>query len=220
MDQWVRLKPVAPVTVEMHEVVPDFLFLGSARAAVAVERLRERSITHVLTVTDILPRRTREAFGPAHHLHINVDDLPGEALSTHFARAIAFIGSREGGGRILVHCTAGVSRSASVVMAYLMHAHGLTLKQAFIHVKQRRTSVRPNGGFMEQLDAFERELHGSSSITPLELINITTVYRKEWLPAITGREPEPLPAPTTRSAPPTTAAATNTEEEEAATSQG
>jgi protein-tyrosine phosphatase len=41
-----------------------------------------------------------------------------------------------------VHCTAGVSRSASVVMAYLMHAHGLTLKQAFIHVKQRRTSVR------------------------------------------------------------------------------
>jgi hypothetical protein len=93
MDQWVRLKPVVAVTVEMHEVVPDFLFLGSARAAVAVERLREQSITHVLTVTDILPRRTREAFGPAHHLHINVDDLPGEALSTHFARAIAFIGA-------------------------------------------------------------------------------------------------------------------------------
>jgi hypothetical protein len=104
---------------------------------------------------------------------------------------------------------------------------------------------------MEQLDAFDRELHGSSSISPLELvrppphelgadvsrsvracvadgsraaqINITTVYRKEWLPAITGREPEPLPAPTTRSAPPkaeATATTTNTEEEEAAASQG
>lgn len=100
---------------------------------------------------------------------------------------------------------------------------------------------------MEQLDAFDRELHGSSSITPLELvraphelgahvamracvadgswaaqINITTVYRKEWLPAITGREPEPLAAPTTRSAPPKAEATTttNAEEEEAAASQG
>jgi predicted N-acetyltransferase YhbS len=92
MDNWLGLKPVVVADVEMHEMVPEFLFLGSARAAVAVERLRERGITHVLTVTDVLPRRTREEFGPAHHLHINVDDVPDETLSRHFACAIAFIG--------------------------------------------------------------------------------------------------------------------------------
>jgi hypothetical protein len=96
---------------------------------------------------------------------------------------------------ILVHCTAGVSRSATIVMAYLMHAHRLTLKQAFVHVKLRRTAVRsghpsaatalhsclsliprhslvrrPNGGFMEQLWKYERDLHGSSSVTEFQLV--------------------------------------------------
>jgi hypothetical protein len=90
-------KPLKPVAageggVEMNEIILAFLFLGSARAAVVVDLLRERGITHVLTVTDTLPRRTQQAFGPTHHIHIDVADIPGEPLSRHFAKAIAFIG--------------------------------------------------------------------------------------------------------------------------------
>ena len=83
-------------------------------------------------------------------------DEPGARLSVHFKDTGAFIHEAiQGGGVVLVHCFAGVSRSSSVVIAYLMHYHGMSYMQAFSHVKTRRSWICPNYGFVNQLKRYE-----------------------------------------------------------------
>jgi protein-tyrosine phosphatase len=65
-------------------------------------------------------------------------------------------GIRKGG--VLVHCFAGVSRSTSCVLAYLMKEKKMPFWEALNLVRQRRPIVCPNVGFMRQLQEYEREL--------------------------------------------------------------
>ncbi|KAG7282723.1 hypothetical protein CRUP_017649 [Coryphaenoides rupestris] len=65
---------------------------------------------------------------------------------------------------VLVHCQAGVSRSATVVIAYLMKHTLMTMTDAYKYVRGRRPVVSPNLNFMGQLLEFERDLN--SGVTP------------------------------------------------------
>lgn len=65
---------------------------------------------------------------------------------------------REKGGTVLVHCEAGISRSPTICMAYLMKTKQLRLKEAFDYIKQRRGVISPNFGFMGQLLQYESEI--------------------------------------------------------------
>ena len=57
-----------------------------------------------------------------------------------------------------MHCFAGVSRSATIVIAYLMQELGMSLVDAMQHVRKQRYFINPNDGFRRQLQAFQREL--------------------------------------------------------------
>lgn len=59
---------------------------------------------------------------------------------------------------VLIHCLAGVSRSVTVTIAYLISALNMTLNEAYDFVKQRKPSVNPNLNFMGQLLEFERQM--------------------------------------------------------------
>jgi len=62
------------------------------------------------------------------------------------------------GKKVLVHCVQGASRSASIVIAYYMQERGLSLREAYEFVKQKRKVVRPNPGFLQQLGEWEQKL--------------------------------------------------------------
>lgn len=62
------------------------------------------------------------------------------------------------GGHVLVHCQAGISRSATICLAYLIQSRRVRLEEAFDFVKQRRGVISPNFGFMGQLLQFETEV--------------------------------------------------------------
>ena len=64
------------------------------------------------------------------------------------------------GHRVLVHCVAGVSRSAAIVLAYLVRYKRLSLLDAYNHMHALRKMVRPNLGFWRQLIAYEQMLTG------------------------------------------------------------
>lgn len=66
--------------------------------------------------------------------------------------------ARRGRCGVLVHCLAGVSRSVTVTVAYLMHALQLTLNDAFDHVRHCKPDISPNFSFMGQLLDYERSL--------------------------------------------------------------
>jgi protein-tyrosine phosphatase len=90
---------------------------------------------------------------------INILDNSNQSLLRHFPAAIAFIkdGVQRGGG-VLVHCYAGVSRSSTCVIAYLMQEKDMTFEQAFSFASKKRPVIFPNMGFQRQLTEFERLL--------------------------------------------------------------
>ena len=86
-------------------------------------------------------------------------DLPETPLLGLLPYCFSFIdGAREKGGCCLVHCNAGVSRSAAVVIGYLMKNRNMTYLSAYDYLKTLRPAVRPNEGFVRQLIQYEKDL--------------------------------------------------------------
>lgn len=69
---------------------------------------------------------------------------------------------RDASGRVLVHCQAGISRSATICLAYLMKRKRVRLDEAFEFVRRRRSIISPNFSFMGQLLQFESQLLATS----------------------------------------------------------
>ncbi|XP_041123513.1 dual specificity protein phosphatase 5-like [Polyodon spathula] len=144
------------------EILP-FLYLGSAYHASRQDYLHDLHITALLNVS----RRATEQFkGQFHYKWIPVEDSHMADISSHFQEAIDFIDCvRQVGGKVLVHCEAGISRSPTICMAYIMKTKRLSLEEAFDFIKQRRGLISPNFGFMGQLLQFESEVLSSTSTT-------------------------------------------------------
>jgi len=140
---------------EPSEVVPD-VFLGSIGAAHNREVLNRLNITHVLTVAGGFEPKFPSEFT---YECVDVKDVPEERLCVHFDRCLKFIAKcLLDGGRVLVHCFAGKSRSATICAAYVMATEGWTLDEALKAIGDARPAAAPNHGFMTQLASFEREL--------------------------------------------------------------
>lgn len=58
----------------------------------------------------------------------------------------------------MVHCHAGISRSATICLAYIMYNEKIDLNTAFEYVKSRKHEISPNLSFMQQLLTFEKEV--------------------------------------------------------------
>jgi len=86
---------------------------------------------------------------------VEVDDVEDENLLEHLPATNRFIQQGlDGGGGVLVHCAMGKSRSATVVIAFLMQKHQITPSEALSHLRQARSICEPNHGFMKQLELF------------------------------------------------------------------
>ncbi|MBA0651461.1 hypothetical protein Goklo_018785 [Gossypium klotzschianum] len=138
--------------------IEEGLFLGSLGDASNKGALKSSNVTHILTVANLsLPLYPNEF---AHKI-IEVMDREDTNLMQYFDECFSFIDeAKRLGGGVLVHCFMGISRSVTVVIAYLMKKHGMRLSQALEHVKRRRPQASPNSGFILQLQQFEKTLRG------------------------------------------------------------
>ncbi|XP_015202983.1 dual specificity protein phosphatase 5 isoform X2 [Lepisosteus oculatus] len=154
------------------EILP-FLYLGSAYHASRQDYLSDLHITALLNVSR---RDTEQAKGQFHYKWIPVEDSHMADISSHFQEAIEFIDCvKEAGGKVLVHCEAGISRSPTICMAYIMKTKRLQLEEAFDFIKQRRALISPNFGFMGQLLQFESEVLSAAPPTPAATCKRETV---------------------------------------------
>jgi protein-tyrosine phosphatase len=87
---------------------------------------------------------------------INIMDDSSENIFKYFKEAIKYIESSK---KIYVHCMAGVSRSPTIVIAYLMWKDKLTFNDAYWKVCNKRKFIYPNEGFRNQLMKFEKLLN-------------------------------------------------------------
>lgn len=169
------------------EILDGFLFLGNVANAEDRASLAFLGIDHVLVALDC--DSGVDTLPPYHegirYLHLNFADNAEVELCPHLDRAYDFIeDASRAGGRILVHCRAGRSRSAALVISYLMRKQGSSLHDAFTLLKQRRPCVLPNLGFWQQLQAEEVRLLGVGSPHP-ELYDVGAARR------FYGRPPSP-----------------------------
>uniref|UniRef100_A0A5S6QDQ8 Protein-tyrosine-phosphatase n=1 Tax=Trichuris muris TaxID=70415 RepID=A0A5S6QDQ8_TRIMR len=109
-------------------------------------------------------------------LKIRVEDHPQELLGVYFDIVADKIKvTKDKGGRTLVHCVAGVSRSPTLCMAYLIKYERCSLRQAYKTVKNSRPIVHPNVGFWKQLIEYEKRILGRSSIRMVQISNSSLV---------------------------------------------
>lgn len=112
--------------------IVDNLYLGSAAHAAQKELLERLGITALLNVSPNCPNHWPERF---EYETIPVEDNSTADIKVHFVKAIEFINRvKSKGGKVLVHCKAGVSRSATLCLAYLIYSK-MCLNDAYDLVK-------------------------------------------------------------------------------------
>lgn len=110
-------------------------------------------INHILNVTTEIDNFFPDTF---RYMNIPVCDTEDTDILRYFNDSYRFINkARKDGENVLVHCKMGISRSATIVIAYVMKARNWDLNRSLKHVKERRTCVKPNPNFMKQLEVYE-----------------------------------------------------------------
>lgn len=137
---------------------PHELYISGARAA-RNEGLRKDCKIHAIltigaenSVNNFTARNVASRY-----MCVGVKDMPMIQISRHFPRMLEFISQALQQGNVLVHCTMGVSRSATVVIAFLMKECRVGLSEAYKCLEDVRPYINPNPGFMEQLRDWERQ---------------------------------------------------------------
>ncbi|XP_033633507.1 dual specificity protein phosphatase 4-like [Asterias rubens] len=152
---------------EPVQILPH-LFLGNAFHAARRDLLEVHGITAVLNVSRCVPNYFMND-GAITYKSIPVDDDNEADLLSWFPDAIDFINAvQHAGGSVLIHCRAGISRSATVCLAYLMKVQSMRLEEAFEFVRSLRKVISPNFSFMLQLLKYEAELKQQRD-NPLQL---------------------------------------------------
>ncbi|XP_039958896.1 dual specificity phosphatase 29 isoform X1 [Bactrocera neohumeralis] len=159
--------------VDCDEVYPG-IYIGDVAAAKNKSFLRMMGITHVLNAAegcrygqvdtghsyyrDMPSIRRNNKDTIFRYMGFPMVDAPTTDISRYFYVAAKFIDSAiSSGGKILVHCLVGMSRSATCVLAYLMICRKMTASDAIRKVRMRR-EIRPNEGFLQQLADLDMEL--------------------------------------------------------------
>lgn len=84
-----------------------------------------------------------------HHLQIPIEDMDNVNILNYFQDAIEFISDKLKTTNVLVHCMAGISRSTTIVIAFLMANQKMTYEQAHAYVLAKREIIYPNKGFVK-----------------------------------------------------------------------
>lgn len=148
-------------------ILDNQLYQGRGDQATNIKVIVHLKITHIVNIT----QEHKNAFpDKVEYLSLKLDDVPQTQLIKHFETTSAFLADAfNSGGRVLVHCNLGVSRSSSVSIAYLIQSRGWTLSQAYDYIKERRTCIRPNRGFLQQLSVWEEKILGKKYTDPDDL---------------------------------------------------
>lgn len=166
-------------------IIEDRLYLSGGEAALNEELIVDiLGITHIVNASNgAVANKFSDSIS---YISINIDDSEAgeESIYNYFDLVSDFLDESEtqdteapsshvssnlegsvltgNEKRILFHCLQGVSRSATLLIAYLMKSDGMTLREAFELAKSKRSKVRPNGDFADALIKYEKKLYPDS----------------------------------------------------------
>lgn len=128
-----------------------FLYFGSQDVACDLNILNTLQITDILSVGVTVPKHKDFLYK-----FIEAYDLPSFDMKNIFSECFLYIENiRIMDRRVFVHCNAGISRSPTIVIAYVMKHLKISFSEAFEFVKQTRITINPNAGFVSQLKDYD-----------------------------------------------------------------
>lgn len=166
--------PLKPEDRETY-ILP-YLFLSGCKQAGDYDFLQRNRIRYIITIYSGVSKIQR--FNNMVYLPIEIRDNNFENVYQYFESACNFIMRAKRKHELgypephhcLVHCQMGISRSATIVIAFLMKCCKMNLKKAYQHCLKRRPIIAPNLGFFSQLQELELYLLGDNSISTKDYI--------------------------------------------------
>ncbi|KAJ0248684.1 Dual specificity protein phosphatase PHS1 [Hirschfeldia incana] len=151
---------------EKPSMIQDNLFIGGGLAARSVYTLQHLGITHILCLcANEIGQSDTQYPDLFKYKNFSITDHEDSKIEGIFQEALDFINhGEETGGKILVHCFEGRSRSATVVLAYLMLRKNLTLLEAWSKLRKVHRRAQPNDGFARILVSIDKKCYGKVSM--------------------------------------------------------
>jgi protein-tyrosine phosphatase len=146
------------------EIISDIngwkLYLSSESVATDINLLKKFNITSIVTIRDRqCEMKDHPDFSHIVFKHVDIIDRPHIDIKQYFSDTFDFIDKMKQEKRnVLIHCHAGISRSATMVIAYIMQSEKKSLGEVYKFVLSKRRQISPNMGFMGQLIIFNTEL--------------------------------------------------------------
>ena len=144
---------ISDTTLDCINKITDKIYLGDIDGAREINYLKKQGIKYIINLAGTMFSPEYEE-GLFVRKMIEIMDFPKENIFQYFKECIDFI---EKADKIYIHCMAGVSRSASIVIAYIMWKEHKNYNEAFAFVKKYRF-IYPNFGFVYQLKYFGKLL--------------------------------------------------------------
>jgi len=158
---------------EANEIIPG-IYLGGFKSAINRKFLKDHNITAILTcamnLEGFFPKfgkeisEIRRELGTENTLTLQLVDSETQDIIPSSRLGVVFIDDTlRRGGRVVVHCARGISRSAAIVVAYLILRRAMSFDDALLFVQSRRPIAQPNRGFVSQLKLLQDHQSGSST---------------------------------------------------------
>ncbi|VDO37272.1 unnamed protein product [Onchocerca flexuosa] len=140
---------------QITELVPR-LFICDA-SSLTWDNMNKYKISLIINATTEVP--SIRSLGSIPRIKLWLDDTPSTDIYQYFDLISDQIEMTiAAGSNVLVHCVAGISRSATICLAFLTKFRCKSLRQAYLLMAQKRSLVRPNVGFWRQLITYEKEI--------------------------------------------------------------
>ncbi|CAF1278237.1 unnamed protein product [Adineta steineri] len=170
-------------------VIDEFLYHGTINHARNMKLLRDLNIRHIINTCHV--PLEEEIIKKSNVLWIDMQDEEDVDINQYFEKTNDFLLScKEKKEKVLVHCQMGISRSSSIVLAYLMKYHHDTLMKAYDFLLDRRPISCPNPSFLLQLIRYEKKLRNSGEVdkqknnddkqNPIKTLDIPNTSNIEW----------------------------------------
>jgi hypothetical protein len=141
------------------------IYLGSYELGAKVkDGLKLLGVTHIL----LIGKEMDEVFpSDFEYKSFTISDKPSENISKFFEEAVSWIDqalTESPTNVVFIHCRAGMSRSATITICYLMKALKMPYIDAVETVRQARYWILPNSGFKKQLLELNAEMKNKSTV--------------------------------------------------------
>ena len=152
-----------------YSIIKNGIFIGNVHSVIGNYSTNDDDILSEINIKVVISALTEEEYEDYmigdqdfHNIEwhrLVVDDDKDEKISQYFFEVHNIINKALVENKnVIVHCAAGISRSSSLVIAYLMIENRWSYEEAYNYVKSKRSIINPNIGFVKQLKALEYRL--------------------------------------------------------------